>query len=150
LLVDSSFNAETWYLDFGDGSSHGNFDTLTHTYVAPGIYQICLQISNFAGTCTDTYCVLVDFSSTSADEPGNGVEMTVVPNPVQDMASVRLAGATPHRAALYDVLGKKVLERDVYFDEFDLPLSGFPAGVYFLVIDTDKGRVVRKVVKSEK
>lgn len=149
MLVDSSYNAESWHLDFGDGNTHGNFDTLTHTYAVPGIYQICLQISNFAGTCTDTYCVLVDFSSSAAEEPGSRVDMTVIPNPARDVATVRLRGAMPGKAVLFDVFGKTVLDRNIATPDFDLSLGEFSAGIYFLVVETDKGRIVRKVVVEE-
>ncbi|HRI59865.1 MAG TPA: PKD domain-containing protein [Saprospiraceae bacterium] len=150
LLSDSSFNAEAWYLEFGDGWNHsGYFDSLSHTYTAPGIYQICLSTSNFTGTCTDTYCVLVDFSSSSAGEPGSRVELSVVPNPARDMTTVRLTGATVQSAVLLDVFGKTVLQKSNAGSEFDLSLTGYPAGVYFLVVETDKGRVVRKVVIGE-
>lgn len=148
MLVDSSYNAESWHLDFGDGSTYGSFDTITHTYAAAGIYQICLEISNFAGTCTDTYCVIVDFSSSSAHEPGSRVKMTIVPNPARDMAFVRIAGATPRSAVLFDIFGKIILKNNLSAPEFELPLTGLPAGVYLLHVETEQGRVVRKVIKQ--
>ena len=147
VLSDSSFNAEAWNLKFGDGSDHsGYFDSLAHTYAAPGIYQICLTTDNFSGTCTDTYCVLVDFSSSATAEPGSRVEVQVVPNPAHDRMVVRLTGATVQSATLLDVFGKVVLDKNIAGTEFELSLTGQPAGVYLLVVETDKGRVVRKVV----
>ncbi len=147
LLRDSSFNAESWYLTFGDGAVHsGAFDSLTHTYAAPGVYQICLEISNFAGTCTDKYCVVADVSGVPTSEPGNLIAVVVVPNPASDVARVQVEGATPRRAVLLDIFGKIVLEKNVSAPEFELSVGGFPAGIYLLNVATDRGRVVRKVV----
>jgi len=150
LLEDFSQNAESWYVTFGDGTTHnGGFDSLYHTYAASGIYQICLEISNFAGTCTDKFCVLADFSSSKASEADKNISLVIQPNPARDLTFVRLAGATPRRFVLLDVVGKIVLEKNVSTPEFELALDGLPAGVYFLNIETDKGRVVRKVVVSD-
>lgn len=147
LLSDSSFSAETWFLDFGDGTSHsGFFDSLAHTYAAPGIYQICLSISNFAGTCTSQYCVLADFSSAASQEPGSRIDVRILPNPARNRTLARLDGATARSAALTDLPGKTLLQMQVFASEFELPLDGFPAGAYFLTLETDKGRVVRKLV----
>jgi hypothetical protein len=147
LLVDSSFNAESWHVTFGDGAAHsGGFDSLFHTYAAPGIYQICLEISNFAGTCTSKYCVLADFSGSATGEPNSRIEMAVFPNPARDWAAVRLAGARPARAVLFDVFGKIVLEKNVSTPEFELTLAELPAGIYLLNVETDKGRATRKIV----
>ena len=147
LLRDSSFNAESWHLTFGDGAVHGgSFDSLTHTYDAPGIYQICLEISNFAGTCTDKYCTVADVSGVPTSEPGHLIETVIIPNPASDVATVRLSGATPRRVVLLDIFGKIVLEKNVSESEFELSLSALPAGIYLLNVETDRGRVARKVV----
>ncbi|MDX2285138.1 MAG: PKD domain-containing protein [Bacteroidia bacterium] len=46
---------------FGDGTSSVDFEPL-HTFPAPGIYTICLTISNGSG-CTDQFCVPVQVGS---------------------------------------------------------------------------------------
>lgn len=146
LLSDLSFSAESWLLEFGDGASHtGYFDSLYHQYDAPGVYQICLTISNFAGSCTDKYCVLADFSGTPVLEPGNRVDVAIIPNPARERAMVQVDGALPQHAVLFDVLGKTVWESPVFSPGFELPLYGLPAGFYLLNIDTERGRVVRKL-----
>lgn len=146
LLGDMSYSAETWYLDFGDGTSHsGYFDSLYHKYNAPGVYQICLQISNFAGSCTDKYCVLADVSGVPTHEPGDPVEVTIMPNPANDRAVVQLDGAAAERAVLFDMYGKPVREAKVPSMRFDIQLADLPAGIYLLQIDTGQGRVVRKL-----
>nr|MBP6828575.1 T9SS type A sorting domain-containing protein [Saprospiraceae bacterium] len=147
MLSDFSYSAESWFLEFGDGSTHpGYFDSLIHKYQEPGIYQICLSISNFAGTCTDKYCVLADLSGTPTNEPGNQAKATIIPNPATDRARVQLDGAVPEHAVLFDVLGKKAWESPVSTPVFEISLTELPAGLYLLQIDTDRGRVARKLV----
>lgn len=44
----------TW--SFGDGSSGTSNGDITHVYPSSGMYYVCLSVSNFLGTCSDTYC----------------------------------------------------------------------------------------------
>ncbi len=50
----SSFEITTWHWDFGDGHS-SNDHNITHTYAAPGTYEVCLTIHD-NHDCNDTYC----------------------------------------------------------------------------------------------
>ncbi|HEY0030845.1 MAG TPA: PKD domain-containing protein [Bacteroidia bacterium] len=75
----------TW--SFGDGTSGTSTGDITHLYSSPGTYLICLTISDFAGSCTDTYCDslvippsssgaclgIVDATFTATDSMGYGV-----------------------------------------------------------------------------
>ncbi|MFZ4635593.1 MAG: Kazal-type serine protease inhibitor domain-containing protein, partial [Saprospiraceae bacterium] len=82
VLWDASEQSDNWMLDFGDGVVHtGPFDTLSHQYAVPGIYQICLDIANVGGSCTDKYCTLVDFRSTGTNNPIDIASVLVYPNP---------------------------------------------------------------------
>ena len=51
---------------------------------------------------------------------------------------------------IQNVLGEEIVRtEDIQNDIFSLDLSSFPKGVYFAVIDTDKGRSVEKILLSE-
>jgi PKD repeat protein len=146
-LSDLSLNAEAWTLHLGDGTTvFGSFDSLEHSYAAPGIYQICLEISNLAGSCTDIYCVLADFSVSGSGEPQMAFSARVAPNPARDRAAVTLQGATAQRAQLFDFTGKKVWEQSLSDSDFEVETAGFPAGVYLLQIETERGLLTQKLV----
>ncbi len=53
--------------DFGDGNTSGDFDP-THTYTAPGDYNVCLTVFEQVGgtTCDFTECHLVNVAPTSS------------------------------------------------------------------------------------
>lgn len=57
-FIDSSEyfsgNGNTWLWTFGDGNSSTDSAT-THSYLAPGTYNVCLYISSTLG-CVDTVC----------------------------------------------------------------------------------------------
>lgn len=148
LIKNLSLNAEAASLNFGDGSPlhPGIFDTVTHYYTSPGAYQICLEISNFAGTCTDVYCAIVDFTTPISEPNAHQIQLSISPNPADSRAWVSIGGAQPRSALLLDIYGKKVWDGPVSGTRFELETSQFPAGIYFLHVQTDQGAVSRKLV----
>lgn len=53
----------TW--DFGDGSTGTSTGNTSHVYSTTGMYLVCLTISDFFGTCTDSYCDTIFINGTS-------------------------------------------------------------------------------------
>lgn len=51
----------TW--DFGDGTTATTSGDAIHLYPGPGTYYVCLTISDFSGTCANTYCDSITISS---------------------------------------------------------------------------------------
>ncbi len=148
VLRDLSVNAESWYLDMGDGTKYGPFDTLTHTYAAPGIFQVCLEISNFAGNCTDKYCELVDLRVTGVDDPVDPDQVNVYPNPATDKVWVQSIDKPVGRVTLFDLMGKTMLSMEPADDTFSMDLSGLPAGVYLLGLEMGKTWVTKRILVS--
>jgi len=54
----SSLPIESWYWDFGDGTTSG-LQNPVHTYNSPGYYNVCLTISADSGQCTSTECMSI-------------------------------------------------------------------------------------------
>lgn len=149
VLTDSSTNAESWFLDFGDGNNHGGyFENLQHSYAQPGEYTICLTISNFAGSCTDTFCLTIDIISGLQDLSPPAAGLTLVPNPATDQVSVKTV-ATPSKVRLLNISGQLVWEQTVISSEFTVEVSALPAGLYLLEVDTNRGRFIGRLVKLE-
>jgi len=147
VLSDLSVQAESWVLDFGDGNQHsGFFDSLTHVYNGPGIVQICLEISNFAGTCTDKYCVVIDFSTNGTQQPDNQIQISMAPNPAAQFTRIAVSGATPASSFVFDLFGQAVWSAVSPGRQFDIPVADLPAGVYMVLVQTDRGAVTRKLV----
>lgn len=147
-IINQSTNAEASALNFGDGSPlhFGVFDTLTHTYSSPGTFQVCLEISNFAGDCSDTYCNLVNLTSKVSDPGLSAISVEISPNPSRIKSQVRVDHAQLNGAILYDVFGKVIWQKALSGASFDLETESLPAGVYLILVQTDKGTAVRKWV----
>jgi PKD repeat protein len=145
-IVDQSVNPANWQLTFGDGLEFlGGFDTLTHTYDAPGIYQVCLQISNFAGNCSDQYCTIVDLSSSAVSDPA-ALQCSVTPNPSNGQFTIKTPAAQQEKVSVLDVFGHLVWQQSLSGTASTIDLGNMPSGVYFLRLATDNGNTVRKLV----
>lgn len=53
-LMNISQNANTYFWDFGDGSTSSSLDPGDHVYSTPGTYTVLLAIENDLWGCTDT------------------------------------------------------------------------------------------------
>jgi len=69
FLDSSTGNPDSWFWDFGDGSTSTEQNPL-HTFPSEGTYQVCLTISDSTQTCLDTYCEDI----TVITQPGFGCE----------------------------------------------------------------------------
>ena len=70
--------------------------------------------------------------------------ITIYPNPAKDKFFVGFEGFMAIK--LYDVLGKEVLNQNAT-GTAEIDVKNLPAGMYFVRIQTDKGVMVKKVVK---
>jgi PKD repeat protein len=150
ILRDLSTQAESWMLEMGDGNEHnGYFDSLVYIYDQPGIYEICLTIANFGGTCTDQYCVEVEVGPMAVADPvKNTIRMQLIPNPAHDQTVVRISGAIPQHARLLDLYGRVVWEGSPEAPAFAVPLQALPSGIYIVEVVTEKGKMSGKVVRE--
>ena len=69
--------------------------------------------------------------------------LEMYPNPASDRVDIVCAGM--QSVALYDVLGRKVLERNADSDNVSLSLDGMQAGIYVVIVDCAEGRLVKNL-----
>jgi PKD repeat protein len=78
VFSDTSSGATAWLWNFGDGGTDSTASS-THTYLAEGIYQVCLQVTNLCQQ-SDSICdsvavctpLVADFGF--QQQPGNGLD----------------------------------------------------------------------------
>ncbi len=59
FLDESIGNIDEWYWEFGDGNNSDEPNPV-HEYDSPGIYPVCLTISDSVGSCNDVFCMDVE------------------------------------------------------------------------------------------
>lgn len=131
FFSNMSTHADSYIWDFGDGSGSTQTDPL-HTYSSPGSYTVTLNAywCDRVDEMADTVNVVV-----SGFNELKGTELDVYPNPVireLHIANIPLPNYVIH---IYDITGKEVIStKDNIID-----MSPFPAGVYFLNVETKAG-----------
>jgi PKD repeat protein len=84
---------------------------------------------------------------TKVVDPVLSDKVKVFPNPVSDILNINLGELNGQVLELYDVLGKRVIYRDIESESvLELNVNNFEKGIYLLKIQTDQGIVSKRVV----
>ena len=73
--------------------------------------------------------------------PRLALDLSVYPNPTADHITVAGSWEADDRVAVYDLVGRRLVERALPADRVELDLLAYPAGTYFLTVSR-AGRVV--------
>ncbi len=136
--------------NFGDPGSGAN-DTSTavnptHTYPGPGTYTACLNATaidpNTIPICIDSICLDIVIPAVGIDENISS-SVGIYPNPATNMITIK-GEAKPERIMLVNMYGQTVLNERLQGSTVQLP--ELPVGIYWAVIETSKGRAIKKLV----
>jgi hypothetical protein len=109
--------------------------------------------STFTSSASHNFCVGGATSRYARGEElpvFNSEEATgkvVYPNPVKDVLKIRLKPGAEIRSLKITTMSGMPMEV-VARDEKAIDVSGFPAGMYILSVDTNKGRIVEKFIRE--
>lgn len=151
----------TYVWSWGDGTSSTGAAP-SHTYSAPGYYNICLSIADSAG-CTDTYCDsstyifkadeavitvnVVHELPTAVEETKAAPVFTVFPNPADNRAL--LVAGTDMIGCLItitDIAGKILNTLNLSARSISLPIENLSSGMYFISISNGNQSTTRKLI----
>ncbi|MCC6372705.1 MAG: M4 family metallopeptidase [Bacteroidia bacterium] len=130
----------------GTGISGNNFSPATGT----GNYYIKYSYTSNGCLNSDSLLLKVDLCEGLVSAKGIS-SISVFPNPVKNSLSIR-TGALPQTlfASLYDISGRKLIERELTREEEILQFTSYANGLYILSITDNSGRIIHsvKVVKE--
>ncbi|WP_198517120.1 InlB B-repeat-containing protein [Tenacibaculum sp. SZ-18] len=91
--------------------------------------------------------VTATFSATlGVNEDKFKVPFKLYPNPVTDVLRIE-SQEVVHKVKIYNTLGKEVLFKNS-FDEETINVSNLSQGIYFMIIETETGKGVRRFIKK--
>jgi len=106
-----------------------------------GVYTITAE---FAG---DTYETIFGVNTNLGTEDLKQTEIAIYPNPTSNKVFID-ANALIESVALYDLLGRKVMETSPSAENTELNLTSLKAGMYVSIISSEGKSTVRKIVKE--
>ncbi|MCH8332190.1 MAG: PKD domain-containing protein [Bacteroidetes bacterium] len=139
-----------WVWDFGDGSIDSSQHP-SHTYQAPGLYQVRLKVSH--GECIDSVHIGVLVPGSSADViesslfSDGGLSMSIDPNPSNNNWQIKIQGPgfkdQKGMIRIYNTAGQEVITEPVSSTQmsFTIDVRGLEAGVYICSFEVN-GEVV--------
>jgi hypothetical protein len=154
IAQEVSFNDQssgiitTWLWDFGDGST-STVQFPEYTYAQPGIYTVCLTVSN--GTGSDSTCQTIEVLPTGVTQVQEAPTVRLYPNPVQDFLIVQFPTARfGYSIGLSDAMGEEVLASPLQSLITSVDMRGLVEGLYFYDIRDREGKLIKsgKVVKQ--
>jgi Secretion system C-terminal sorting domain/PKD domain len=147
-FTDLSQNAQSWLWNFGTGTS--TIQNPVFTFPSPGIYPVCLYVTNSCGT--DSLCNFLNLTSNAIVNRFEG-DILIYPNPSGGMYQIEITPAFPSEIELEitDELGRIVWHHPKEkINSMILPvdLSSMSNGVYFLKVASGDSVSVFRLVKE--
>jgi len=157
-FTNTSTGAVSYHWDFGDAGSGGantsNLPNPTHTFTNTGSYTVCLTATDGSG-CTDSSCQTITITQVGTFEMNADANISVFPNPVSEQLTILFSNAYAEKkwtAKLTDILGKVVGEKAFSClpasGKYNWDLSSFAPGAYTLILESDNGKVMKKIVRE--
>jgi PKD domain len=147
FIDNSTYQPVQWQWDFGDGSAVVSDTNPIHTFPAPGIYDVCMVVTN---SCrSDTLCQKVEVFGTSSQIPivKSASIWKVFPNPTSTEVTYQFDDTAPIGfITLSDMCGKKLELIEVFGQYGTIALDAYAAGVYLLSYTNETGMVVTEKI----
>lgn len=134
-------NEDSVFWDFGDGSPGSTEMDPSHTYDAPGTYDVWFYAY---GPCnTDSVQFIVDASDASISENESGI--LIYPNPANTFVVIN--GITPGTTIrIVNLLGQEVAQEVAINTTSELNTSVFAPGAYFVNLILDGQTTTKKLI----
>ncbi len=140
-----------WEWDFGDGTAPVTGTGLPgqqiHQYTTAGEFTVTLTLSNDCNEVIATRLIKIDATTGIDNVSELQKELKLYPNPGKSMVTVSsYNGALKLKnVAVYNLMGQQVYEAAASSDKHQLDVSSMAAGIYNVVITTDKGKATKKL-----
>ena len=137
--------------DFGSSYSLDNGQTWTNI---DGLSHTCLKFASETvgyggGFATGGVGGVFKFTNNLGVSTFSGLNITLFPNPAQDVVKIYSLNNTILGSSITDVNGRQIKSNEyTNLSEVELNISDLNAGIYFLTIATEKGTTVKKLIKK--
>ena len=146
-FYNSSLNDSTNHWTFGDGGT-STLANPTHNYQTSGTYNVTYVATNNCGSDTAKFSITI-ISGAGIDESNVVKDLSIYPIPTGDLLNVSFEiNSSNIEVKILNTLGQLLYNEsnENFTGKFQKVYSfaGYPVGVYYLQIQTDKGIVNKK------
>ena len=145
-LINQSQGADDYVWDFGGGDTSSMTEPM-HTYLADGVYQLCLYANNLCGTDTLCQSLSVEYTGLEAKPSPIIASLQQSGGRLHLKAQVQPKAGNKHQLALFDCLGKQILAQQLSGTNINHEISTahLASGIYLLHLNSGGHVWTRKV-----
>lgn len=146
-VVEKSFNGTQWQAigaaNATNASAYQYKDTLVIDTTSTLYYRLKIVDADGSYKYSDVRKITVDINK-------NVYQLKLYPNPVlhQLQVSINDVQINGSRMCIYDVYGKKIIQKTLYSSSMQVDVSSLSAGYYLLTIDTKNNHYFKNFIKQ--
>ncbi len=150
-FADESSETSSWAWNFGDGNISAAQNPV-HTYTVDGTYETMLVAGN--GICQDTFVQTIEIINVGSNGIEALLEFAISPSPGDGRFTLTLAlsRSADLEFKAVNAQGETVFRQDrraVSQLREEIDLSGLPTGIYFVQLEVEGKRAVRRYLKGD-
>ncbi|UPT68042.1 MAG: multicopper oxidase domain-containing protein [Sphingobacteriales bacterium JAD_PAG50586_3] len=92
--------------------------------------------------------LVIDTTATGISETHFGNAFSVYPNPTSDVLNIATTGNEKYTVTIFNSLGLQVYSSGQAISNLQIETSTFPAGIYFLQINSKNTTITKKIIKQ--
>ncbi len=135
-VTDTSVNATSVSIDFGDGNSSTTSPAINQ-YTAAGTYDISVAATSAFG-CVDSATAQIVVNDCASIEESQALELKLFPNPSNGVAQVTTNVQGLYELKILDLTGQVIKLIRTSNQVVDIDVSDKPAGIYFVNLTSDQ------------
>ncbi|MEM9916984.1 MAG: PKD domain-containing protein [Bacteroidota bacterium] len=145
-FTNLSEGTDEFQWNFDDGSPISSERDPVHEYAANGVYNVRLSAQNVY--CSSILGEDIQILVVSTEEISESEGLVIYPNPTRDYFHLQYKDLTVFEWRLFDGFGR-LIQQSQPAQGWDrrIEVGQLPEAVYWLKVETDKGQVVRPLVK---
>ena len=151
-FTNSTAASTSWVWNFGDGDT-SHVQNPVHIYTANGSYTVTLYATN--GACSDSINETVTITGMGINSYSDASSLTVYPNPAADNLIISFNTAESGKEwtiKLNSILGQTLISKNITtasgINQTRINLKDIANGIYFLELQTNQQKMVRKIEKQ--
>jgi len=142
FMDQSSNQPAVWMWDFGDGNT-STMQNPSHTFAISGMYNVCLTVTNIAGS--DTNCQTLDVMVTSTNDLLRDLKVELFPNPSTDWLGLNLKSNERQELefVVFNEVGQPIMSRKVEsVGQYVIDIKDWSSGFYYFMLHTNQGQFI--------
>ena len=139
-------NSLKW--NFGDGNVSTETNPI-HQYTANGDYIVTLTVYNNCDSTDYTMAIHVDVTTGITKIESDNIKLNAYPNPAKEYYNIEIKDPSTFIETInvYNLLGQSTKSiQNINNQKINIDLNEFVNGQYIILIKTNKGNVVKKVI----